>query len=457
MKLLRKFKKLKKDDRGNFSIMLSLTVFLAISAMGMVVDHSFMSSRITKLQGFADSAVLAAAISQNRDEAELRKIAEAHIKESNLEGFDVEFTLELKGNLIYIETRNTYPTMVMGMMGYKSFDLAATAAAPLLEVSSAHIALVLDRTASMDKAGNMPPLKNAATKMIDSLEESGGDVKLSVVPFSDYVNVGVERRSETWADVEDDDWREEKVCSEKQDVTKTYNCRMETRTRYYDGYTYKEKVEVCDYEYGEPYESCEEKWVGDRWRGCMGSRDDPYNLAAKYGGKRIKGIMNKWCGQELLPMTDDLEAVKKSVDRLSGSGKTYMPAGLIWGWRTLDPGEPFTEASTGFDPATRALVLMTDGQNTLTQDDEFHVTEDKTRPISETDERTVKLCEIIKQEKIVIYSVAYNFPGDAAVGKKILNICASDSTKFFDAKSADELEEAFKNIGKDLARVRLSE
>lgn len=444
------------DERGNFSVLFSMVAFLAVSCIAMAIDYAFMTSRVTKLQGFADSAVLAAAISQEKTEAKLRKVAKAHIDESNIEKLEIDFTLKLKDDVIHVETHHKYAPVFMGVIGQKKFDLSSNAAAPLLEVASAHIALVLDRTGSMQSAGNMKPLRNAAEKMIDTLEASEGDVKMSVVPFSDYVNVGTKYRNAPWADVEKDDRRKEKVCKTKRDVIREYDCRYEWKTTTNDGVKTKKRVKVCKKEYGEKYKSCEEKWVGDRWRGCMGSRNAPFNTQAKFGVNRITGIMNKWCGQQLLPMTDNFKAVKKSVKRLSGSGNTYMPAGLIWGWRTLDPGEPFTEASKGFTPNIRALVMMTDGQNTLTQDKEFHVKPDKLRTVAETNLRTAALCRNIKKDGIVLYAVAYNFPGEAASAKPILKACASDSTKFFDAKNSKELEEAFENIGNDISRIRLS-
>ena len=51
--------------------------------------------------------------------------------------------------------------------------------------------------------------------------------------------------------------------------------------------------------------------------------------------------MNVSCGSEILDLTTNLTDVEAHIDSLSASGNTYIPAGLIWGWRMLDPDLPY--------------------------------------------------------------------------------------------------------------------
>ena len=198
------------------------------------------------------------------------------------------------------------------------------------------------------------------------------------------------------------------------------------------------------------------KWVGEKWYGCMGSRDAPYNLKPEFDSMAIKGIMNRSCGQTILPLTDNLTLAKRKVDSLTGSGQTYMPAGLMWGWRTLNPKAPYTQASKGGKDAIRALVLMTDGKNTVYQKDEFHKSTSNAARLLETESRTLALCDGIKRDGITLYTVAYNLPGAAASAKTTLKACASDSSRFYDAKNASQLEKAFADIGSDFKQIRIS-
>src|SRR5690606_26047171 len=96
--------------------------------------------------------------------------------------------------------------------------------------------------------------------------------------------------------------------------------------------------------------------------------------------------------------------VESAIKTLKAEGATYIPAGLAWGWNLLSPGAPFTEGAA-YDPANRkprkALVLMTDGANTLEpKADGSHGSK---TPSPLADKYTAELCENIKKQKIEVY------------------------------------------------------
>lgn len=436
--------------------MLAMCLLGVILVIGMALDYASMTNKSSSLQNYSDAAALAAAISGEEKQSVLHKIAGETIAANNHDKSKITHKVKLVDGAIRVEASANYKPAIMGMFGYKSTPVSVVSVVPLPEDASANIALVLDRTASMREAGNLPPLKKAAGGMIEALKDSDGTIRMSIVPFSDYVNVGTYNRHQSWVDVPPDSRRKEEVCRMKRDVKRKYDCKWAWRTRTVDGVKKKQRYKKCKYEYGKPYKSCQKKWVGEKWYGCMGSRNPPYNLKPEFGSMAIKGIMNRSCGQTVLPLTDNLALAKRKVDSLTGSGQTYMPSGLIWGWRTLNPQTPYTEASKGSKNAIRALVLMTDGQNTVYQRDEYHKTTSNAARLLETETRTLALCDGIKRDGITVYTVAYNLPGGAASAKTTLKTCASDGAKFYDAKNASQLKKAFEDIGSDFKQIRIS-
>ena len=413
-----KIKPYLRDNAGNMGTMLAMCLMGIILVIGMALDYANMTNKSSSLQNYSDAAALAAAISGEDRPSKLHKIAGDTIAANNHDKTTITHKIKLVDGAIRVEAMANYKPAIMGMFGYKATPVSVVSVVPLPEDAAANIALVLDRTASMREAGNLPPLKKAAGGMIKSLKDSDGVIRMSVVPFSDYVNVGTYNRHQPWVDVAPDSRRKEDVCGMKRDVIRKYDCKWAYRTRTVDGVKKKQRYKKCKYKYGKPYKSCKMKWVGEKWYGCMGSRNAPYNLKPEFGSIAIKGIMNRSCGQTVLPLTDNLTLAKRKVDSLTGSGQTYMPAGLMWGWRTLNPSAPYTEASKGGKDAIRALVLMTDGKNTVYQKDEFHKTTSNAARLLDTENRTLALCNGIKRDGITLYTVAYNLPGEAVSAKQ---------------------------------------
>lgn len=96
---------------------------------------------------------------------------------------------------------------------------------------------------------------------------------------------------------------------------------------------------------------------------------------------------------------------------------------------------------------------MTDGFNTLSQDGVYHDGWVRENGI----EVAKDICKNINDDKIAVYTVAYNMPtiDDANETRDLLKRCASDSSKSFEAKDADQLKATFKKIVASLGTVRL--
>ena len=473
------FKRYLKDTTGNVAMMFVVSVMAVLAGVGAAVDYTAISSKKNSYQNLADAAVLAAARSGETNKAKLKLIASAYIADVNATGdtLKTKLTFSKKGH-IRVTVQGNYKPFIMGMFGNKNNEVAAAAEAPLPSSAPVNIVFVLDTTGSMSGA-KMASLKSAANDLLDELEKFDGDsVKVSVVPFAQYVNVGLSRRNEIWRDVQDD------TVTPLPDscyypVIGSTNCRMVNTpyiparpavppgTCYNDGVPYScggsaarpavpaGRREVCDNVYS-PTQVCTPRENRDTWLGCVGSRSAPWNARAKYSGKKIPGLMDTSCGKEILPLTTDVAAAKAKVASLSASGNTYLPAGLAWGLRALTPSKPLTEANAKFKKNRRSvMILVTDGANTLSQFGQIHVGDSNANydPL-QANNLSKKLCTNINNKNIELFSIAYEMSDITA--KNILRGCASKPDMFFDARDAAQLKSAFENIGDSLIKIRLT-
>src|SRR5690606_17327554 len=86
-------------------------------------------------------------------------------------------------------------------------DTSASALAVRAVTGSVEVALVLDNTFSMSKTDakgvtKLASLKTAANALVSELmQESKADVRIGLVPYADYINIGTKYRKESWLSV----------------------------------------------------------------------------------------------------------------------------------------------------------------------------------------------------------------------------------------------------------------
>ncbi len=156
----------------------------------------------------------------------------------------------------------------------------------------------------------------------------------------------------------------------------------------------------------------------------------------------------------MTPLSTDEAALTNKIDDLDANGWTYIPAGLHPAWQLLTPTAPFTEGLSFEDLAeskgTKAIVLMTDGENTRAPDYPTHNSMSQVL----ANEITGELCINIKQQNITIYTVAFDVT-DPDI-KDVLKKCATTTSHYFDAANADDLKAAFASIANSLRNISLS-
>lgn len=443
------------NTSGNFSIMFAVASTMLIFGVAAAIDMAGLTSQKSTLQSMSDAAVLAAVTSGEENPEILKKIAAESLNANNFEKLPLDFDLKIVGSTVTVKLKAVYDTKLMGFAGKDEMPVTALSEALLPEEIPINIALVLDRTGSMAGA-NMTSLQAASAVLVDEFAAYDADTRVAVVPFSNYVNVGLASRNETWIDVPADGTIDHPAgeCY----MWQPSEC---TATEAYpvisDGVKTGETGTSCTnyVDKGPEEQYCPPAWTeAVVWNGCIGSREGKYNQTAAYKGKRIPGIMNAECGEEILQLTTDMSQVKARINSLTATENTYIPAGLINGWRMLDADKPFGSLSNKEEKRKRALVLMTDGANTLSLEDPYLEGKHSGSDADEANALTATLCKNIKDAGIDIWSVAYNF--DDPTAKNMLQVCASSSGQFFDASNQADLVKAFEEISKSLFTVRLS-
>lgn len=157
-------------------------------------------------------------------------------------------------------------------------------------------------------------------------------------------------------------------------------------------------------------------------------------------------------------LTTSQPAVNTAINRLAAGRVNYtnIPEGLAWAWRVLSPEAPYTESSqviSGSDPNRRqkAIVLLTDGRNTRSPGDAYNAS------VYNRDNRLELIAGKIKDEDIFIYVI--QFANDDSNLRTLLKGVASEPNEpfYFNAPTADELNQVFRTVATNLAELRLSQ
>lgn len=453
-----------KDNGGSVMVIFAIMLTTLMIAGGIAVDYSRSVNVHTSLQNDLDAGLLAGA-KQSDEASVIKEVAQHYVTDNWRNKLGVSGLVEIEVNKPDpSRVRGTItvdvPTTLMALAGISSVPVTVSSEIQMAG-ENIEVALVLDVTDSMIGT-KIEALKRSATELVEKAfenEQSREHVRIALVPFADYVNVGEINRNASWIDVPlDTESTSESCIDDYREVTGTTNCRMETFSYDRDGVTVTGESQVCDYEYGPPSRRCFTTTYLNRWYGCAASRDYPLDVRDEQWDVRVPGAMNVGCGAPGMELTNDDAALKQRIDDITTFGNTYIPAGLFWGWTVLSSQAPFTSAKTYGEivdgvPVQKIMVLMTDGANTRSPNyvGKNHAGSD----VALANARTAELCTNIKSAGIKVYTVAFDVTDDSV--KDMLSDCATSPQQFYDAENAAELETAFANIGANLSPIRIAQ
>src|SRR5262245_21470432 len=380
---------------GNVGVAFALAMIPLCAVLGVAIDYLRASNLRLDLQGVVDAAVLAAGAEGGDDETVLRNTISLYI-DANLRtagraalgAVRVSFG---KPATIRVEAEAASQNTLLNLVGIDRTPVAVASEA--VRANMLEVALVLDNTGSM-KGAREAALRKAVGELTDTLMIDPADVKMALVPFSQYVNVGLENRTASWLKLPD----------------------------------------IPAYA---------------TWRGCVGSRSQPLDISDRSPEipypTVLEGIEpdSPICPGPLTPLTSNKSLVQTAVAGMVMTGQTYIPAGLMWGWNVLTHDPPYIEARV--KGVRKAMLLMTDGENNRSY---YSYGLHEGLDLASAVKTMLSLCTNIKQAGIHLYTVAF----DIAVAERAvvdqLKECASDSRSAFVADDGTALVQTFSDIAR---------
>ncbi len=400
------------SEQGGVAIYFALSLIAIMTMIGLVLDYGRALNLKSGLGAAADAAALASARDPDVTSDNLQQRAEAFFAaNTNGRPFGDSFTItatELtNGNGVHIDVTAQVNTTLVALAGIPHFIISAQSEA-VFSPYKVELAMVLDNTGSMGSSNKIEALRTASSDMINLLIPDGapeGNVKIGIIPFDIGVNVGIANTGATWLD--------------------------ETNAN------------------------------GSSWEGCIGPRDGGNDVSdsSATGADKIPAIFDDQTNcslSSILPLSTDKVVLLGKANNMQSAGWTYIPEGLAWGWRVLSPLLPFSEGVAYSEPDwTKIIVLMTDGANTVKWDwpDGFPEA-DKGVSSSTGNVRTATLCQNIKDQNIIIYTVAFQVDSNST--RQMLEDCATTPGHYFDAQNNSALQTAFSKISGEINNLRLS-
>ncbi|MGX1499363.1 Flp pilus assembly protein TadG [Labrenzia sp. MBR-25] len=455
------------DRKASILPVFGIMVVLIVVIAGITIDVSRTVNAREKLSFAIDAAALsvAADLSTSVMSDEQIKAALADSFKANLA--DVEFLDEAIKNLSFVvDAENgtikvssfaTLDNYFIDMGGYgmqalgpETFNFG-TSSQVTYSRFDVELALVVDVTGSM--RNDMDTLRDASKGLVNILipettEEADSKVRISLVPYSQGVNLG----------------------------------------------TYAAKVKGGVYGYADSSVCVTERQDYDDGEDIYKVRytDMPYNYYVKtdppppdvfYGGgsNRCSGT------SKMIPLTADRDTLLDAIADLDDNGGTAGQTGVVWGWNSISPNysdvwplaskpEPYDN-----DDVLKFAIIMTDGDNNrfyefVKEREECDWVYSKRYgwqwtcemvPVNQWQERSESesynnnsskaqraLCQAMKDEGISIFGVYFG-TNDSSAGSKNMQSCASTGN-YYKATSSDELINAFANIAKKIQQIYVS-
>ncbi len=479
MRLL--FRKYVSDRRGNTAMVFALCLLALLSAVAGAIDFSQLLWQKRQAQDALDEAALAVAISSTTDTNTQKAIAQTVFKQ-NVDAKKVNATISAMNfnstaRTFAMTANGTYQPYLLQLVGITSMPYTVNSSTIKAADGTLEVALVLDNTWSMSESldgsqTKIQVLQTAAKSLVSSVMTTANKsyVKMAIVPYANYVNVGTGNRYQSWMSVPADySTTSAKTCTTVSTKTTCTGGTKGTCTGSQDGvpYTYSCWIvaQTCTTVAVTPYQSCSGGTTTNyKWFGCVYNQMSSGKLVMPDPTTAYTGIMqtSQGCLNPIVPLTNDSTTVTNAIGGLvvnigSYKPETYIPGGLIWGVNVLSPPAPFSEGAA-YDSKNKqprkAIVLMTDGANTQYSTSSGSVSTASATQLATTYSDQKKVCDYAKAKNIEIYAIGFGVSDATSLGA--LKYCATDASHYFDAKSSADLIAAFKTIGGQLTKVRIT-
>ena len=505
--LMRHCGALARNRKGNVAILFGLSLIPIALAIGIAVDYGRAVTVRSRMVDAADAAALAIGSWQGLTEAQMKQKArqyfEANHASSHL-GAIGKIDVTQVGDDIVVKVNGSVPTSFLQLANFSSIDVGAEATITRKQ-RNIELALVLDTTGSMSSSGKMNAMQTAAKKMVDNLFGNGNatsdTLKVSVVPFSGAVNVGENNKNENWID------KNAKSAVSYEDFkkgVKVFDLIGDMKNEKWSGCV-RERVgstyELTDYapttgtaaSLFAPYFAPDEpdsdhddgyyysnSYIDDGNCGTnKKSKRKPVKCQTYTGKYKNAQVSSSSKGPDvncppraITPLTNTKSTVVSAINALKPKGYTVIPAGLLWGWRVLSPGLPFTQGKPYDDEKwIKAIVLLTDGENNVGGGTYNHNrsyynafgyaakghlgNKNGSKTKKELNAKTQAVCNNVKAQGILIYTIGFKVYDKTT--QKLLKNCATKPDMYYNSPSNSQLSAIFKEIAQGLSELRVAQ
>lgn len=472
-----------RDTYAAIIVLFAIMAPLLIGSAGMALDYARAYLVQQRLAQAIDAAALAAAAISSDPATINQKVQEFFDVNYPPEKLGITFdpVVVINGNLVTVTGVARYETTFLSVLGIDELDVGAETVVQR-EVKGLEVVLVLDNTGSMSTNNNIGKLRQAACEFVEILygtydqdapetdcllrydsyvEAQNEFVKVGLVPYATSVNVGpyglgYDDDGNVYDDAfvnnpaglvysndgdtdmcvtEDDDGTDVEDFSGPWDIYRW--CRDED-----------DDSVVCNYRsnyvctsYNSSESSCQH-WVYTP--GAKGARKGPGYICPR---------------ASILPLTDDMTALKDRINEMQANGNTYGNIGMVWGWRVLSPEAPFTEGVDWDNHAWRkVVVMMTDGDNVYSSPySAYGVQGTHTVDAAwKLDDRFEEVCQNMDQDdNVTIYTITFDTGGIDASTEQLYEDCAANGGRHEHVTTSDELIDVFRSIAQELSNLHI--
>lgn len=455
-------KRLSGSRDGSVLPLAGVTFFILIGIMGFAIDAGRLFLLHSSLQRSLDAGALSAVVKMSTEDVEtqLEQFATVNFAEGYVGGTidALSYDWDDSETTLTATATASAPTTFMYLFGYKTLTVSATTEITR-DTSGLELALVLDNTGSMSGTG-LTALKSAANSLLDILfgdKATAENLYVGIIPFSQTVNVGTDHSS----------WLTSGSVAALNWASTSWGGCVEARDNYDTTDATPSTAKFAPY-YWE--DSSNNDWATTTTTVKNGKTTTTTtyssNLSTSLGP-------NKYCPATITPMTSTKATLVSAISAMKAVGQTHINLGAVWGWRMLSPkwrglwGGDMTTYSLPLDyntdGMTKAAVIMTDGENTMSSSiytaygwlSEGRLgTTSATTAVTKLNSRLSTVCTAMKNAGIIVYTIAFDNPGTSI--QSLLKSCATQNSYYFNSPTTAELKTAFKQIGDSLSSLRVS-
>lgn len=205
-----------RDERGVFAVVFAILAIVLVVTAGAVVDFTTVEQYRTRAQDALDSAALGlqptiwdTGVTTTTIAPEAEAILQERLSDDGIDANIVDVQINTVDGMLRLEATVEVPTAFVALVGVPSLTsrLVSEATRKRLNIE---VAMVLDNSGSMNSSNRMTNLKAAANCAVGILMNSDcastataaavDSIKIGIVPFTEFVNVGTGYRNATWMD-----------------------------------------------------------------------------------------------------------------------------------------------------------------------------------------------------------------------------------------------------------------